>query len=133
MEATLAQAQATLPPLQKQLVVQRDLLTALIGWLPSQEPAEKFELATCQAIAIPAHSVLIVPIPPYPRVHRRRHIVLGVEKLHERHQPFAKRSHGLSLGHQLIGFLDQRCVLPAGTPPRSVRRASESGGKGSRY
>jgi NodT family efflux transporter outer membrane factor (OMF) lipoprotein len=48
VEATLAQAQATLPPLQKQLAVQRDLLAALIGRLPSQEPAEKFELASLQ-------------------------------------------------------------------------------------
>jgi NodT family efflux transporter outer membrane factor (OMF) lipoprotein len=48
VEATLAQAQATLPPLQKQLAVQRDLVTALIGRLPSQEPAEKFELAALQ-------------------------------------------------------------------------------------
>jgi NodT family efflux transporter outer membrane factor (OMF) lipoprotein len=48
VEATLAQAQATLPPLQKQLAVQRDLLTALIGRLPSQEPAEKFDLASLQ-------------------------------------------------------------------------------------
>jgi NodT family efflux transporter outer membrane factor (OMF) lipoprotein len=48
VEATLAQSQATLPPLQKQLAVQRDLLTALIGRLPSQEPAEKFDLASLQ-------------------------------------------------------------------------------------
>jgi len=48
VEAILAQAQTTLPPLQKQLAVQRDLLTALIGRLPSQEPAEKFELASLQ-------------------------------------------------------------------------------------
>jgi NodT family efflux transporter outer membrane factor (OMF) lipoprotein len=48
VEATLAQAQATLPPLQKQLAVQRDLLTALVGRLPSQQPAEKFEIATLQ-------------------------------------------------------------------------------------
>ena len=48
VEATLAQAEATLPPLRKQLAVQRDLLTALIGRLPSQEPAEKFELAALQ-------------------------------------------------------------------------------------
>jgi NodT family efflux transporter outer membrane factor (OMF) lipoprotein len=48
VEATLAQAQATLSPLQKQLAVQRDLLTALIGRLPSQEPGEKFELASLQ-------------------------------------------------------------------------------------
>jgi NodT family efflux transporter outer membrane factor (OMF) lipoprotein len=46
VEATLAQAQATLPPLQKQLAVQRDLLTALSGRFPSQEPPEKFELAS---------------------------------------------------------------------------------------
>jgi len=46
VEATLAQAQATLPPLQKQLAVQRDLLTVLIGRFPSQQPAEKFELAS---------------------------------------------------------------------------------------
>jgi NodT family efflux transporter outer membrane factor (OMF) lipoprotein len=48
VEATLAQAQTTLPPLQKQLAVQRDLLTALIGRFPSQEPTEKFELASLQ-------------------------------------------------------------------------------------
>jgi len=48
VEATLAQARATLPPLQKQLAVQRDLVTALTGRLPSQEPAEKFELAALQ-------------------------------------------------------------------------------------
>src|ERR1700719_4481069 len=48
VEATLAQAQATLSPLQKQLAVQRDLPTGVIGRLPSQEPAEKFELASLQ-------------------------------------------------------------------------------------
>jgi len=48
VEATLAQAQATLPPLQKQLAVQRDALTALIGRFPTQEPAEKFDLASLQ-------------------------------------------------------------------------------------
>jgi NodT family efflux transporter outer membrane factor (OMF) lipoprotein len=48
VEAILAQAEARLPPLQKQLALQRDLLTALIGPLPSQEPAEKFDLASLQ-------------------------------------------------------------------------------------
>jgi NodT family efflux transporter outer membrane factor (OMF) lipoprotein len=47
-EATLAQAQATLPPLQKQLAQQRDLLTALAGRLPDNQPAETFELASLQ-------------------------------------------------------------------------------------
>jgi NodT family efflux transporter outer membrane factor (OMF) lipoprotein len=43
-EALVAQSEQTLPPLQKQLAQQRDLITALIGRLPSQEPKEKFEL-----------------------------------------------------------------------------------------
>jgi NodT family efflux transporter outer membrane factor (OMF) lipoprotein len=45
-EAALAQIRATLPPLRKQLAVQRDLLTALVGRLPSEAPSETFRLAT---------------------------------------------------------------------------------------
>ena len=44
-EAALAQARQTLPPLQKALALQRDLLTALVGGYPVDEPAEQFELA----------------------------------------------------------------------------------------
>ena len=44
-DAALAQAEAGLPPLDKQLAVQRDALAALLGRLPSQPPAETFELA----------------------------------------------------------------------------------------
>ncbi|HEX7968286.1 MAG TPA: efflux transporter outer membrane subunit [Stellaceae bacterium] len=47
-EAALAQTQQTLPPLQKQLAQQRDLLTALAGRLPSEEVGERFELSTLQ-------------------------------------------------------------------------------------
>ncbi|MGA3397735.1 MAG: efflux transporter outer membrane subunit [Acetobacteraceae bacterium] len=47
-EAALAQAQQALPPLQKQLAQQRDLLTALAGRFPSQEIAEQFDLAGLQ-------------------------------------------------------------------------------------
>ena len=36
-EATLAQAKATLPPLQKQLAQQRDQLMAYLGRLPNQD------------------------------------------------------------------------------------------------
>jgi NodT family efflux transporter outer membrane factor (OMF) lipoprotein len=43
-EAALAQVQATLPPLEKQLALTRDLLTALAGRFPSEELAEKFEI-----------------------------------------------------------------------------------------
>lgn len=44
-EAALAQAEQLLPPLEKQLVQQRDLLTALAGQLSANEVAQTFELA----------------------------------------------------------------------------------------
>jgi NodT family efflux transporter outer membrane factor (OMF) lipoprotein len=47
-EALLAQAEATLPPLQKQLAQQRDLIAALIGRLPSDQPTATFDLASLQ-------------------------------------------------------------------------------------
>jgi NodT family efflux transporter outer membrane factor (OMF) lipoprotein len=43
-EAALAQVKATLPPLRKALAQQRDLLAALAGRFPSQEPMETFKL-----------------------------------------------------------------------------------------
>lgn len=43
-EAQLAQTSATLPPLRKQLAQQRNLITALIGRYPNEEPSEKFTL-----------------------------------------------------------------------------------------
>ena len=45
-EAALAQAEATLPPLQKQLAQQRDLIAVLAGRFPSDQPSAKFELAS---------------------------------------------------------------------------------------
>jgi NodT family efflux transporter outer membrane factor (OMF) lipoprotein len=45
-EAALAQVEQTLPPLQKQLAQQRDLLVALMGGFPSQRVPQKFFLAT---------------------------------------------------------------------------------------
>jgi NodT family efflux transporter outer membrane factor (OMF) lipoprotein len=44
-EAALAQTVATLPPLRKALAQNRDLLSALAGRFPSQEPRETFKLA----------------------------------------------------------------------------------------
>ena len=44
-EAALAQVQQALPPLKKQLEQTRNLLAALSGRLPSDEPEETFELA----------------------------------------------------------------------------------------
>jgi NodT family efflux transporter outer membrane factor (OMF) lipoprotein len=44
-EAALAAAEQLLPPLEKQLAQQRDLLTALAGQLSADEVAQKFDLA----------------------------------------------------------------------------------------
>ena len=44
-EAALAQVEQLLPPLEKQLAQQRDLLTALAGQLSANEIGEKFELS----------------------------------------------------------------------------------------
>lgn len=46
--ATLAQTKALLPPLQKQLAQQRDLLAALVGRLPNDAPSEIFEFSSLQ-------------------------------------------------------------------------------------
>jgi NodT family efflux transporter outer membrane factor (OMF) lipoprotein len=43
-EVLLAQTAALLPPLRKQLAVQRDALAALLGRLPAEDPAETFDL-----------------------------------------------------------------------------------------
>jgi NodT family efflux transporter outer membrane factor (OMF) lipoprotein len=71
-EAALANLEATLPPLQKQLAEQRHLLTALAGRLPSDEPAQKFELAD---LTLP----LEIPISMPATLVRRRPDVLSAE------------------------------------------------------
>jgi NodT family efflux transporter outer membrane factor (OMF) lipoprotein len=57
-EATLAQAQLLLPPLQKQLAQQRDALTALAGRYPSEEAEATFNL---QGLALPIDLPLSIP------------------------------------------------------------------------
>jgi NodT family efflux transporter outer membrane factor (OMF) lipoprotein len=47
-ESQLAQVNATLPPLLKQLAQQRDLLGVLVGEYPSQVPAGTFDLSSLQ-------------------------------------------------------------------------------------
>ena len=53
-----AQTAQTLPPLQKQLGQTRDALTALIGRLPSEEPAEIFQL---DELTLPADLPVSLP------------------------------------------------------------------------
>jgi NodT family efflux transporter outer membrane factor (OMF) lipoprotein len=57
-EAALAQAEQTLPPLEKQLAIQRDLLVALAGRLSFEGGGETFELSS---FTLPASAPISVP------------------------------------------------------------------------
>ena len=57
-ESQLAQLQATLPPLLTQLDQQNNLLAVLSGQLPSQAPAQAFDLAS---LHLPQHLPLSLP------------------------------------------------------------------------
>jgi NodT family efflux transporter outer membrane factor (OMF) lipoprotein len=57
-ETALAQAKATLPPLQLQFEQTRDLIRALVGQMPNQEVPETFEL---DALALPHELPLSLP------------------------------------------------------------------------
>ena len=57
-DAALAQAEELLPPLEKQLAQQRDLLTALAGQYASDEVAQKFDLAH---LKLPANLPISLP------------------------------------------------------------------------
>lgn len=57
-EAALAQAQASLPPLEKQLAAQRNKLAMLAGRLPSEQLAQHFELAS---LTLPVELPLSLP------------------------------------------------------------------------
>ena len=57
-EAALAQAEQLLPPLEKQLAQQRDLLTALAGQLSADEIEQKFDLAH---LKLPANLPVSLP------------------------------------------------------------------------
>ncbi len=75
-EAALAQAQQLLPPLQKQLAQQRDLLTALAGRLPANEIGETFELS---ALDLPKDLPVSVPSR---LVEQRPDIMIAEQNLH---------------------------------------------------
>jgi NodT family efflux transporter outer membrane factor (OMF) lipoprotein len=75
-EAALAQAQLLLPPLRKQLDVQRDALTALAGRLPDKEIAQTFDLAALQLpvdVPVSLPSVLISQRPDVQQAEANLH------------------------------------------------------------
>jgi NodT family efflux transporter outer membrane factor (OMF) lipoprotein len=57
-ETALAQVEQTLPPLKKQLAVQRDLLTALAGQFSADEVLQRFDL---KRIALPKNLPVSLP------------------------------------------------------------------------
>jgi len=75
-EVVLAQTAAQLPPLRKQLAVQRDALTALLGRLPAQEPTEMFEL---DGFTLPTELPLSLPARI---VEQRPDVRMAEEQMH---------------------------------------------------
>ena len=92
-EAALAQMEQTLPPLRKQLEINRDLLTALAGRLPSDEPEERFELA---ALHLPQD--LPVSLPSR-LVEQRPDVRAAEEQLHA-----ASAQIGVAIANRLPQF-----------------------------
>jgi NodT family efflux transporter outer membrane factor (OMF) lipoprotein len=92
-ESQLAQVEASLPPLLKQLAQQRDLLAALSGGFPNQDLPEKFELASLQ---LPDQLPLSLPsqlVEQRPDVHQAE------ENLHA-----ASAQIGIAVANRLPSF-----------------------------
>jgi len=92
-EAALAQVQQTLPPLQKQLEQNRDLLVVLAGRFPSDDLDERFELA---ALRLPQE--LPVSLPSR-LVAQRPDVRVAEETLHA-----AGAQVGVAIANQLPQF-----------------------------
>jgi NodT family efflux transporter outer membrane factor (OMF) lipoprotein len=75
-QSILAQQEATLPPLQKQLAITRDLLTALLGRYPNEEP---FEIFTLDSLQLPQD--LPVSLPSR-LIEQRPDVRLAQEQMH---------------------------------------------------
>ncbi len=89
-EATEAQTAATLPPLQKQLGQTRDALTALLGKLPAQEPADTFQL---EELTLPGNLPVSLPSK---LVEQRPDVRQAEENLH-----FASAEAGVAIAAML--------------------------------
>jgi NodT family efflux transporter outer membrane factor (OMF) lipoprotein len=88
-----AQTRQTLPPLQKQLGQSRDALTALLGRLPSDEPAETFRF---EDLTLP--SELPVTLPSH-LIEQRPDVRLAEENMHA-----ASAAAGVALANMLPQF-----------------------------
>jgi NodT family efflux transporter outer membrane factor (OMF) lipoprotein len=92
-EALEAQTVATLPPLQKQLGQTRDQLTALLGKLPSEEPAETFQL---EELTLPGDLPVSLPSK---LIEQRPDVRQAEENLH-----FASAEAGVAIADMLPQF-----------------------------
>jgi NodT family efflux transporter outer membrane factor (OMF) lipoprotein len=92
-EALLAQTQAQLPSLTKQLDIQRDLITALCGSLPNDAPDEKIEFAT---LSLPTDLPVSLPSK---LLEQRPDIKAAAENLHS-----ATAQVGVAIANQLPNF-----------------------------
>ena len=75
-QAALAQEEATLPGLQKQLAFTRDLLTALLGRYPSEEP---FQIFTLDSLQLPEDLPVSLPSK---LIEQRPDVRLAQEQMH---------------------------------------------------
>jgi NodT family efflux transporter outer membrane factor (OMF) lipoprotein len=92
-EAALAQVEATLPPLRKQLAQTRDLLAALVGGFPNEEPLEVFTLSSLQ---LPEDLPLSLPSQ---LIEQRPDVRLAEEALHS-----ASAQVGIATANMLPNF-----------------------------
>jgi NodT family efflux transporter outer membrane factor (OMF) lipoprotein len=89
-EAALAQSQAMLPPLEKQLAQQRDLLARLVGRFPNEKIIEEFELSSL-------HLPQDLPVSlPSKLVEQRPDVRSAEEQLH-----FASAEIGVNVANRL--------------------------------
>jgi NodT family efflux transporter outer membrane factor (OMF) lipoprotein len=105
-ESQLAQVIATMPPMMKQLAEQRDALAVLSGGFPSQDLAEKFELANLQ---LPQELPLSLPSK---LVEQRPDVRQAEENLHS-----ASAQIGIAIANRLPSFA---LTADAGSSPVSI-------------
>ena len=114
-ESQLAQIQATLPPLLKQLAQQRDLLAALAGGFPDEDLPERFTLSSLQ---LPQELPLSLPSR---LVEQRPDVRQAEENLHA-----ASAQIGIAIANRLPNFT---LTADAGTMALTAGRMF-SGGAG---